>query len=73
MLIYVAEKMKLFDDYINGDDITKENMEKRYGKKQLIIMVNEIQAETWIGQNSKQCPHCNAPIEVLNLHNNIFM
>jgi hypothetical protein len=64
VFICVVEKMKLFDDYINGDESTKESMEKRYGKKQLISMVNEIQAETWIGQNSKPCPHCNAPIEV---------
>ena len=39
-------------------------MERRYGKKQLQSMINDIQAETWIGENSKPCPHCNAPIEV---------
>ncbi|KAI9554843.1 hypothetical protein GHT06_020120 [Daphnia sinensis] len=58
-----TEKMKLFETYTNGDDSTKVDMEKRYGKKQLISMINDIQAETWIGQNSKPCPHCNAPIE----------
>lgn len=52
----------------------KESMERRYGKKQLLSMVNDIQAETWIGQNSKPCPHCNAPIEVKVLNSNcIFL
>lgn len=63
-LSFTVEKTKLFESYVNGDDSTKEAMEKRYGKKQLMSMVNDIQAETWIGQNSKPCPHCNAPIEV---------
>lgn len=54
----------MFETYLNGDETTKENMERKYGKKQLLSMINDIQAETWIGQNSKPCPHCSAPIEV---------
>ena len=66
--------MKLFEAYTNGDEAMKESMERRYGKKQLLSMVNDIQAETWIGQNSKPCPHCNAPIEVKVLNSNcIFL
>lgn len=64
LFIIVADKMKLFESYINGTDSEKEDLERRYGKKQLLTMINDIQAEAWIGQNSKQCPHCNAPIEV---------
>lgn len=56
--------MKLFESYTNGTESEKEALERRYGKKQLLSMINDIQAEAWIGQNSKQCPHCNAPIEV---------
>lgn len=56
--------MKIFESYTNGDQPTKESMERKYGKKQLLSMINDIQAETWIGKNSKPCPHCSAPIEV---------
>lgn len=56
--------LKLYDSYVNGDEAEKENLERRYGKKQLLAVVDNIQAETWIVKHSKKCPHCGAPIEV---------
>jgi len=55
--------MAMYVAYINGDDGEKKDMERRYGKKQLEMLVDDIQTASWMGQHSKQCPHCKAHIE----------
>jgi len=62
----LEDRIKLYDAYINGSDGEKENLERRYGKKQLLALIDNIQTEKWIGQHSKKCPHCGAPIEVMS-------
>lgn len=57
----------------------KEQLENRYGKKQLQTLVENTMSENWINSNSRNCPHCNAAIEVsnnyiatCNIYNDIF-
>ena len=61
--------MAMYVAYINGDDGEKKDMERRYGKKQLEMLVDDIQTASWMGQHSKQCPHCKAHIEVSSFIN----
>merc|ERR1712179_551682 len=53
----------MYQAYINASDLEKTAMERRYGKKQLETLVDDIQTASWMGKNSKQCPHCKAHIE----------
>lgn len=57
------EKMKLIQEYENGDASTKLNLEKRYGKKQILLLLDDVKSESWISSNSKPCPNCNVAIE----------
>ena len=59
-----ADKLKLYKLYTDGTDADKAQLEKRYGKKQVLTLVEQILAESWIGKHSKPCPHCSSPIEV---------
>ena len=38
-------------------------MEKQFGKKQLIVAIEEMETQKWLEDMSKQCPHCKAFIE----------
>lgn len=60
--------MTMYQAYINASDLEKTAMERRYGKKQLETLVDDIQTASWMGKNSKQCPHCKAHIEVTLIH-----
>lgn len=57
------EKMKLIKEYEEGDDNVKANLEKRYGKRQILLILDELKSECWISTNSKPCPSCNVAIE----------
>lgn len=52
---------------MNGGETEKESLECRYGKKQLMELIDNFQAESWIDKHSKKCPHCGAPIEVMEI------
>ncbi|KAI4476313.1 hypothetical protein M0804_013681 [Polistes exclamans] len=58
-----TEKQQLVNDYQAASDNEKLLMEKRYGKKQLQILVENTMSENWIKVNSQNCPHCCAAIE----------
>ena len=64
---FVGEMRTMYQAYINANDWEKDAMERRYGKKQLETLVDEIQTASWMGKNSKQCPHCKAHIEVKSI------
>ena len=57
--------LKMYEVYMNGTDCEKENLEKRFGKSQMLSIINDIQNAGWMETDSKKCPHCNSPIEVL--------
>ncbi|KAI4476388.1 hypothetical protein M0802_014875 [Mischocyttarus mexicanus] len=62
-MVYHAEKQQLVNRYQGASDDEKLQMEKRYGKKQLEILVENTMSENWININSHNCPHCYAAIE----------
>lgn len=62
---FVADKQKLVNEYENASDTQKLVLENRYGKKQLQILVENTMSENWISDNSHNCPHCKAAIEVM--------
>ncbi|CAG0914197.1 unnamed protein product [Notodromas monacha] len=57
------EKRKLYEAYVNGTQEVKRHLEKKYGLKQIQSVVAELDSESWLDENSKRCPRCNARIE----------
>ncbi|XP_043473027.1 E3 ubiquitin-protein ligase RNF14-like [Leptopilina heterotoma] len=58
-----ADKQSLMKEYKNASPEEKLQLEKRYGKKQLQLMIDNTMSENWITNNSKNCPHCKVAIE----------
>ncbi|KAL1139662.1 hypothetical protein AAG570_006640 [Ranatra chinensis] len=56
-------KKALINEYNSGDSEVRERLERRYGKRQLVNLVNAAMSEEWISTNSKLCPCCSSPIE----------
>lgn len=68
ILIYkLANKQELVNTYSEASPEVKLQLEKRYGKQQLTVLVENTMSENWIHNNSHNCPHCNAAIEVSTL------
>ncbi|CAG2054787.1 unnamed protein product [Timema podura] len=57
------ERAKLVAEYQVASSEEKVLLEQRYGKTQLQNLVSTSMSETWIHDNSRSCPHCNAAIE----------
>lgn len=51
-------------EYQGASENQRLQMETRYGKKQLQMLVENTMSENWINVNSQHCPRCNAAIEV---------
>lgn len=66
LLYYTAEIHKVVAEYQEAPDDKKQQMEQRYGKKQLQTLVENAMSENWIKSNSQKCPRCQAAIEVLS-------
>lgn len=60
------EKHRLVEEYCNASKERRSQMDQRYGKKQLQALVDSSLSENWLTNNSKNCPHCNAAIEVIS-------
>ncbi|XP_043584650.1 E3 ubiquitin-protein ligase RNF14-like isoform X2 [Bombus pyrosoma] len=61
--VYSAEIHKVVAEYQEAPDDKKQQMEQRYGKKQLQTLVENAMSENWIKSNSQKCPKCQAAIE----------
>jgi len=65
----------LLESYENGSHAEREALEKLYGKEQLIgglrnrNEIREIMSDHWMAENSKPCPRCHIPIEVISFIN----
>lgn len=59
-----VEMQKIVKEYQEGDASTKAHLEKRYGRTQIQRFVNDMLSDNWIQTNSKNCPKCEASIEV---------
>jgi len=57
------EQRALLTEYMGADESEKALLEKRYGKRQLTTMVETFMSETYLTDNTKQCPKCRAPIQ----------
>lgn len=61
------ERDELVKQYQEGSREVKMSLEVRYGKRQLQDFVDETLVDTWKKENTKKCPHCGVPIEVLHV------
>ena len=68
MVFHTDEKRHLVEEYSNASRERKLQMEQRYGKKELQALVNTSLSGTWLFNNSKKCPSCNAAIEVIHIN-----
>jgi len=57
------DRRALAAEYEAADSDGKFRLEKRYGKKNILNLLQETMSENWISSNSKACPHCSAAIE----------
>ena len=48
---------------MNCAEDKKTLLEKRYGKRRLQIMTDNLMSETYLTENTKPCPKCQAPIQ----------
>ena len=54
----------MVDEYKVGTSAQKAVLEKKYGKSNLIKIVDEHESKKWLAENAKPCPSCSAPVEV---------
>lgn len=57
------ERREIRDRYVSATGQEKQEMERRYGKRTLELLVVESLSQDWMKENSKKCPHCNVCIE----------
>jgi len=57
------EQRALLTEYMGANQSEKALLEKRYGKRQLTIMLETFMSETYLSDNTKPCPNCRAPIQ----------
>ncbi|XP_064481430.1 E3 ubiquitin-protein ligase RNF14-like [Ornithodoros turicata] len=57
------ERREIRDRYVAATGAEKLEMERRYGKRTLQLLVVESLSQDWMNENSKKCPHCNVSIE----------
>ena len=62
-LVKPDEIKKIRDEYNAASDHEKVFMEKRYGKKQLKHIFEDLFTAEWLESNAKQCPNCLASIQ----------
>ncbi|EEC05346.1 RING finger protein, putative, partial [Ixodes scapularis] len=58
-----GEQRAIRDQYLNGSAAEKRQMEKRYGRRTLQLVVDESLSQDWMQEHSKKCPHCAVSIE----------
>ena len=61
--IHSHEQQALLKEYMNSDPKKKTLLEKRYGKRRLEVMTDNLMSETYLAENTKACPKCQAPIQ----------
>ncbi|CAN8006914.1 unnamed protein product [Ixodes hexagonus] len=58
-----GEQRAIRDQYLNGSAAEKRQMEKRYGRRTLQLVVDESLSQDWMQEHSKKCPQCGVSIE----------
>ena len=57
---------KLTEEYNAASSAEKELLEKRFGKRQLQKLMDEVVSEEWLDSHAKQCPSCKASIQKID-------
>ena len=60
-----GEAKDILMSYRDGDEMTRQQLESRYGKKYLKKLDEEFMSMNYLNENSKPCPRCTAKIEVI--------
>ncbi|OQV13406.1 E3 ubiquitin-protein ligase RNF14 [Hypsibius exemplaris] len=60
---YDGDRKMLANEYADADKDTRVDMEKRWGRRRLQNLVDEVKAEDWVSKNAKQCPKCGFPVQ----------
>ncbi|XP_076045038.1 E3 ubiquitin-protein ligase RNF14-like [Oratosquilla oratoria] len=58
-----TEARQILATYVSGDQSIRQSLEDRYGKKYLRSLENDYLTLEYLKDNSKNCPHCRAPVE----------
>lgn len=58
-----VEQRAILDKYVGSSAEEKAFLERKYGKKQLENMANDLASADYVKDKTQHCPHCNAPIE----------
>lgn len=61
-----TEARQALDLYVSGDADAKRELERRFGKKYMELLMNEYLSLNYLEENSKQCPKCCAKIEKID-------
>lgn len=61
-----ADIRKLKEEYSNGDEMTKEFLEKKYGRKVIRRILEDSYSEMWIDKHSRKCPACSSNIQKID-------
>ncbi|KAJ7316366.1 hypothetical protein JRQ81_002528 [Phrynocephalus forsythii] len=62
-----ADKLlDLREEYLEADELSKQFLEKRYGKRVIEKALEEMESHDWLEKNSRLCPSCGTPIEKLD-------
>ncbi len=57
---------QIVECFLNGDELTKSSLIKKYGEKRLKSAIEEYQSVELITSTSKQCPSCKAWMQKLD-------
>lgn len=61
-----SDARRLAEEYSAASREDKELLEKRYGKRRLQKLLDEVVSEEWLDANAKQCPCCKASIQKID-------
>ena len=57
------EKHLILKKYLTGTEEDKLQMERKFGKKHLRNLSDNLASKEYLAENTKKCPQCNSPVE----------
>ncbi|XP_037088225.1 E3 ubiquitin-protein ligase RNF14-like [Pollicipes pollicipes] len=61
-----GERMELVRQYQAASSADRSVLERRFGRRQLQRLVEEVESMSWMSDNSERCPRCRTPIEKID-------
>lgn len=65
-LLSLDKLIDLENDYLAADEATRKFLEQRYGQRVIQKALEEKGSKEWLHRNSKACPSCDTPIQVIS-------